>query len=85
MYSIYIIIENGEAYPTAYTKYESAVAAVKEKHKEYIEEQIKELAYLEDIESMLKDINVPENTSTGISQLYIEKGINIIIQKTPIV
>jgi hypothetical protein len=85
MYSMYIIIENGEAYATAYIKYESAVAAVKEKHKTYIEEQIKDLAYLEDIESMLKDINVPENTSTGISQLYIEKGINIIIQKTPIV
>jgi hypothetical protein len=81
---VYIIVENGEAYPAAYTKYESAVAAVKAKHKTYIEEQIKELMYLEDIESVLKDINVPENTTTGISQLYIEKGINISIQKVPI-
>jgi hypothetical protein len=84
-YIVYIVVENGEAYPNAYIKYESAVAAVKEKHKTYIEEQIKELACLEDIESVLKDINVPENTTTGISQLYIEKGINITIQKTPIV
>jgi len=81
---IYIIVENGEAYPAAYTKYESAVAAVKAKHKTYIEEQIKMLEYLEDVESMLKDINVPENITTGISLLYIEKGINIIIQKVPI-
>jgi hypothetical protein len=82
---VYIIVENGEAYPNAYAKYASAVAAVKTKHKTYLEEQIKELAYLEDIESVLKDINVPENTETGISQLYIEKGINISIQKVPIV
>ena len=82
---IYIVVENGEAYPVAYTKYASAVEAVKAKHKDYLEEQIKMLTYLEDIESMLKDINVPENTTTGISQLYIEKGINISIQKVPIV
>ena len=81
---VYIIVENGEAYPNAYAKYASAVDAVKAKHKEYIEEQIKMLTYLEDIEAMLKDINVPENTTTGIFQLYIEKGINISIHKVPI-
>lgn len=81
MSSFYVINENGELYQQAYSKYSDAVAAVKMKHKTYLEEQIREVAYLEDIESVLKDINVPENTSTGISLLYIEKGINIIIQK----
>jgi len=81
---IYIVVENGEEYPDAYKNYKSAVKAVKEKHREYIEEQIKEIHYLYDIESVLADINTPENTETGISRLYIEKGINIVIHKLPI-
>jgi len=81
---IYIVVENGEAYPNAYKNYKSAVDSVKEKHKEYLEEQIKELHYLSDIESVLADINVPENIETGLSRLYIEKGINIVIHKLPI-
>ena len=78
---VYIIVENGESYPKAYRTYKSAVEAVKEKHKEYLEEQIKELHYLSDIEHVLADINTPENTITGFSRLYIEKGINIIIHR----
>jgi hypothetical protein len=81
---IYIVVENGEAYPNAYKNYKSAADSVKEKHKEYLEEQIKELHYLSDIESVLADINVPENIETGLSRLYIEKGINIVIHKLPI-
>jgi len=81
---IYIIVENGEEYPDAYKNYKSAVNAVKEKHKDYLEEQIKELYHLDMIESVLADINVPENIETGISRLYIEKGINIVIHKLPI-
>jgi hypothetical protein len=42
MNSIYVVIENGECYPMAYTTYLSAVKAVKQKHKEYIESQIKD-------------------------------------------
>ena len=83
MNSIYVVIENGECYPIAYTTYIDAVKAVKQKHKEYIESQIKELAYLEDIESVLADINVNENVEKGITHLYIEKGINIFINKLP--
>jgi hypothetical protein len=36
------------------------------------------------IESVLADINVPENTETNITNLYIEKGINIKIYKLKI-
>jgi hypothetical protein len=82
---IYIIVENGEAYPNAYKNYKFAVNAVKEKHKEYLEERIKELYYLDSIENVLADINVTENTDNNISRLYIEKGINIEIHKLPII
>ena len=84
MNSIYVVIENGECYPVAYTTYISAVKAIIQKHKEYIESQIKELAYLEDIENLIADINVNENIETGMTHLYIEKGINIFINKLPI-
>ena len=82
---IYVVIENGEAYPAAYTNYAAAAAAAKEKHKELLEEYIKEVHYLEDIEHILRDINVPENVQTGTTHLYIEKGINIFVQRLPIV
>ena len=66
----------------AYKNYKLAVESVKEKHREYLEEQIKELYHLDMIENVLADINVPE---TGISNLYIEKGINIKIYRLPLV
>jgi hypothetical protein len=85
MEDIYIIVENGNPYPIAYKTYKSAVNSVKEKHREYLKEQIKQLEYFYEIEILLADINVPENTITGISKLYIEKGINIEIHKLHII
>lgn len=79
--SWYVIVENGEVYPYLYISYKSAVKAVKEKHKEFLEERIKDLYDLDMIESTLADINVPENTETSMTRLYIEKGINIEIHK----
>jgi hypothetical protein len=75
----YIVVENGEAYPEAYKTYAAAVAAVKEKNREALEDQINEVRRLEDVESILAEVNRPE----GIKQthLYVEKGINIIIYK----
>lgn len=78
MQSFYVVVENGELYPNLYLKYASAVAAVKEKHAEMLEEQIKEAQYLSDMEEILAQVNVPENPS-GETALYIEKGINIQI------
>jgi len=75
---VYIVIENGEAYPEAYKSYASAVKAVKEKHRNYLEERIQELHYLDSIENVLADINVPEHPG-GMTRLYIEKGIHITI------
>ena len=81
MQSFYIIIENGEAYSTSYKSYAAAVKAVKEKHGEYLCDWIKQMGRLEDIESVLADINVPENTETNKTYLYIEKGIHIYIHR----
>ena len=81
----YVVIENGESYPVAYTSYAAAVKAVKEKHCEYLCDWIKQMDRLEDIESVLADINVLENKETNKTCLYIEKGIHIIIHKLIIV
>ena len=82
---IYIIVENGDPYLTTFKNYKTAILAVKKKHKEYLEKQIKELYHLDMIESILADVNVPENTNENITHLYIEKGINIQIYKLPII
>jgi len=82
---VYVVVENGETYPAVYLRFDKAVHAVKEKHRTYLEGYIKELQCLDDIESMLADINKPEDTVKGITHLYIEKGINIEIHKLPIV
>jgi ActR/RegA family two-component response regulator len=81
----YVVIENGESYPVAYTTYAAAVKAVKEKHCEYLCDWIKQMGRLEDIENILANINVPENTEKNKSCLYIEKGIHIMIHKLIIV
>jgi hypothetical protein len=41
MFSVYVVIENGEPYENAYTSFASTVTAVKEKHTEEIAEQIR--------------------------------------------
>lgn len=78
----YIVVENGEAYPEAYKTYAAAVAAVKEKHRETLEDQINEVRRLEDVESILAEVNRPEGAKQ--THLYVEKGINIIIYKLPV-
>jgi hypothetical protein len=81
MNAVYIIVENGEPYPLAYVTYESAALAVQTRHKEEIDRQIAEVGN----EDICSDVNVPENISTGITHLYVEKGLNIYIYKLPTV
>jgi hypothetical protein len=76
---VYVVIENGDPYPVVYMKYNEAVAAVKLKYKEEIEEDLK---YAEDGES-IHEVDVPES-KVGYSKLYIEKGIHIEIHKLPL-
>jgi hypothetical protein len=79
--SIYIVVENGDPYPVAYKMYDDAVAAVKLKHKETLDEDLK---YSEEYGESCHMVDVPESES-GTSYLYIEKGISIYIYKLPIV
>lgn len=82
METIYVVIENGDPYLVAYKTYNQAIAAVKAKHKDEIEE---ELRWLEENpgDHGCNDVDVPEAAS-GLSRLYIEKGIHIEIHKLPI-
>ena len=77
MNAIYVVIENGEPYPNAYSSFSLAVFAAKEKHNEAIEEQVLEA----DGEPICSDLDVPENIKTGKTSLYVEKGIYIEIHK----
>ena len=76
--NVYVVIENGDPYPIAYTSFASAAAAVKEKYNEIVAEEIREA----NGGSICSEIDVPENTS-GKTYLYIEKGVHIYIYKLP--
>jgi membrane-bound inhibitor of C-type lysozyme len=78
---IYIVVDCGEAFQTAFTTYKSALNAVKLKYKEELERQLEE-----EIEyncSPVSDIDVVENEN-GATSLYIEKQIYIVIYKLSI-
>ena len=78
---VYVVVDCGEAFRTAFTTYEYALNAVKLKYKEELEEQWKE----EKTYNLLpvSDVNVIENQN-GATSLYIEKQIYIVIYKLPI-
>lgn len=76
---VYIVVENGEPYPAAYTTYAKARAAVLTKHRETLDEQRQEFGA-----DMASDVDVKENKQTNETILYIEKGINILIKRLPV-
>ena len=75
---VYVVVENGELYPVLYSTYDAARAAVLHKHADTLEEQRAECAEWNCI--MSSKVDVEENTS-GQTKLYVEKEINIIIQR----
>ena len=81
MATVYVVVENGELYPIIYKTYESARIAVTTK---YVKELTAEREDVEEMDDphycMASDVDIDENES-GTTQLYIEKGINIIIQR----
>jgi hypothetical protein len=83
MQHYYVVVEYGDEfrgpYPTLYTSYEQAAAAVKAKHKEELDRQTAEM----DGEPIASEVDVPENPS-GTTDLYVEKGISIEIHKLPV-
>jgi len=78
---VYVVVENGDVYPTAYKTYAAAQKVVYEKHKVEIDRQIEQAPEYKD--QILNDITPLENPS-GKTDLYIEKGIHIEIHKLPI-
>ena len=81
MATVYVVVENGELYQILYKTYESARSAVTTK---YMAELTLERDDVEEMDDpyygMVSVVDIDENES-GTTQLYIEKGINIIIQR----
>ena len=82
METVYTVVENGDAYPLAFTTYKQAVNAVKAKHKERLNED--ERSNENQGEVSCNEIDVPE-AKERITRLYIEKGIHIEIHRLPVI
>ena len=77
--NVYVVLENGELYPTLYYSYEAAREAVLDKNVETLDYERSECAEWGGM--MSSKVDVDENTDTGTTKLYIEKEIYIIIQR----
>jgi hypothetical protein len=77
--TLYVVLENGELYPSLYYSYEAAREAVLDKHAETLDDERSECA--EWGGAMCSKVDVEENRESGTTQLYIEKEINITIQR----
>lgn len=78
---VYVVIENGDPFPSVYTTYEKAAEAVRAKFKRQVAEDI----YWMDQDGMhsVNILHTPESP-TGISKMYVEKGIHIEIHRLPV-
>ena len=76
---VYVVVENGELYPTLYASYEKAHEAVTTKYVDELSEERESAASWGG--KMASQVDVVENTNTGTTKLYIERGIQIIIQR----
>lgn len=76
---VYVVVENGELYPTLYATYEMAHAAVTTKYADELSDERESAASCGG--EMASQVDVVENTKTGTTKLHIEKGIHIIIQR----
>ena len=80
MASVYVVVENGELYPVLYSTYDAARKAVTTKYAAELRDEWEEVKEMNDPDYQMVSVIVDEN-DTGITQLYIEKGIHIIIQR----
>ena len=79
--NIYVVVENGELYPNIYSSYDSARKAVTTKYAAELRAEWEEGQELNDPDyNNMASVIVDEN-ETGITELYIEKGIHVIIQR----
>lgn len=80
MSKVYVVVENGELYPVLYSSYESARKAVTTKYAAELREEWEEVKEMNDPDFQMASVIVDES-ETGTTELYIEKGINIIVQR----
>ena len=81
MTSVYVVVENGELYQILYRTYEAARKAVTTKYVEELTSEREEVEEMDDPScGMVSVVDIDED-ETGTTQLYIEKGIQIIIQR----
>jgi hypothetical protein len=74
-------IETRFTYPFAYKTYSAAAAAVKEKWIHELKQRA--IQNNEDLNDLLRDIEVPEHTS-GVTNMYVEKENYITVYRLPI-
>ncbi len=79
MTKVYVVVENGELYPIIYSSYESARKAVTTKYAAELRDEWEDAKEMNDPDFQMASVIVDES-DTGRTALYIEKGINIIIQ-----
>jgi hypothetical protein len=80
MSKVYVVVENGELYPEIYSSYESARKAVTTKYAAELREEWEEVKEMNDPDFQMASVIVDES-DTGRTELYIEKGINIVVQR----
>jgi hypothetical protein len=80
MSNIYVVVENGELYPVIYSSYESARKAVTTKYAAQLREEWEEVKEMNDPDYKMVS-SIVDESETGRTYLYIEKGIHIIIQR----
>ncbi len=68
---VYVVIET-DAHPVVFARFADAKASVLERYREILEDS-----------PTASDVGA-EESSTGVTYLYIEKGINIYIYRLPI-
>lgn len=80
MSNVYVVVENGELYPVPYSSYESARKAVTTKYAAELREEWEDVKEMNDPDYKMVSVIVDES-NTDTTELYIEKGINIIIRR----
>ena len=79
--NVYVVLENGELYPSLYYSYDDAREAVTTKYAEKLAEEMELVRELGEGVCISSKVYVAENKETGTTQLYIEKEIYITIQR----
>ena len=80
MSNVYVVVENGELYTVIYSSYESARKAVTTKYAAKLREEWEEVKEMNDPDFKMVS-SIVDESDTGTTYLYIERGIHIIIQR----